>query len=104
MTRLSPKFSKLTLEHRKNVIIYVLTVFVTLVALGTQLASAPAFGGDYQLFQLRAGRAAGILVSGLCKRTSPDVPEYPHCSFIWPRRPLRTKLPLVHEMAFVGYA
>jgi hypothetical protein len=69
MSRVAPNFTQLTLEHRKNVIIYVLTIFVTLVALGTQLASTPAFGGDYQLFQLRAGKAAGILVSGLCTCT-----------------------------------
>jgi len=73
MSRVAPKFTQLTLEHRKNVIIYVLTVFITLVALGTQLVSTPAFGGDYQLFQLRAGRAAGILVSGLCECSFPVI-------------------------------
>ncbi|KAJ6484383.1 hypothetical protein C8R47DRAFT_1217271 [Mycena vitilis] len=65
MSRFSPGFKKLSFDHKRNTVAYVLNTFWTTVALVLQLSASPMLAEKYTYDRIDLVRLAGLLVSGL---------------------------------------
>ncbi|KAJ6484429.1 hypothetical protein C8R47DRAFT_1217315 [Mycena vitilis] len=65
LARFSVGFLKLSFDHRRNTIAYVLNTFWTTVALALQLCASPILAEQYTFDRIDLVKLAGLLVSGL---------------------------------------
>ncbi|KAL7424715.1 hypothetical protein Q5752_000399 [Cryptotrichosporon argae] len=63
--RTSSIYPTLSLEHQRNVVIYIMNIIYTMIALALQLCATPSFAGHYGLWQLQTLRTSGVLISAL---------------------------------------
>ncbi|GFZ50808.1 hypothetical protein JCM24511_08566 [Saitozyma sp. JCM 24511] len=63
--RLSPTFRSVPKSHQRNIVMYSLNIFFTLVALGLELAGARMMSGDYELYHFQCVRMSGVVIVGL---------------------------------------
>ncbi|KAJ6484428.1 hypothetical protein C8R47DRAFT_1280570 [Mycena vitilis] len=65
MARFSVGFTKLSFDHKRNTLAYVLNTFWTTAALVLQICASPILAEKYTLDQIDLVKLAGLLVSGL---------------------------------------
>ncbi|KAJ7105702.1 hypothetical protein C8R44DRAFT_886629 [Mycena epipterygia] len=65
LSRYSVGFAKLSFDHRRNTVTYVLNTFWTTVTLVLQLLASPILAGEYTYERIDLVKLAGLIVSGL---------------------------------------
>jgi hypothetical protein len=58
-------FRNLSLEHRRNAVVYLMSLVMTTLALVLQLASIGILTGKYHLWQVHCLRASGVVVTSV---------------------------------------